>query len=60
MARKRKNKTWLGTIGIILVIFGITGTIPIILNKEYIIPGLSATSIAIVIGVILISFALSD
>ncbi len=55
----RKNKTIWGVIGVILTLFGITGTIPILLNKEYLI-GLPITGIAVIIGIILIAWAFTD
>ena len=55
----RKNKTIWGVIGIILTIFGITGTIPILLNKEYLI-GLPITGLSVIVGIILMAWAFSD
>ena len=57
--KKRKNKTPLGVVGVLLIIFGVTGTIPILLNKEYLL-GLPITALAVIIGVILISMSISD
>ena len=54
-----KNKTVWGVIGVILVLFGVTGTIPILLNREYII-GLPMTGLAVIIGIILIAWVFSD
>ncbi len=56
---KRKNKTVWGVIGVILTLFGIIGTIPILLNREYLI-GLFVTGLSVVIGVILTAWAFSD
>ena len=56
---KKKNKTIWGVIGVISTIFGITGTIPILINKEYII-GLPITAISVIIGIILMAWAFSD
>ncbi len=55
----RKNKTVWGVIGVILTIFGITGTIPILLNREYLI-GLPITGLSVIVGIILMAWALSD
>ena len=59
MVKRSKNKSIWGVIGVLLTIFGVTGTIPVILNKEYLI-GLSITGLAVIIGVILIAWAFSD
>jgi len=59
MPAKRKNKTIYGVIGVLLTLFGITGTIPILLNKEYLF-GLPLTALSVIIGVILMSWAFSD
>ena len=56
---KHKNKTVWGVIGVILTLFGITGTIPILLNKEYL-AGLPVTAISVIIGVILIAWTFTD
>ena len=56
---KRKNKTIWGVIGVILTLFGITGTIPILLNREYLV-SLSVTGLSVVIGIILMAWAFSD
>ena len=56
---KAKNKTIYGVIGVILTLFGVTGTIPILLSREYII-GLPITAVSVIIGVILIAWAFSD
>lgn len=55
----RKNRTVWGVIGVLLTIFGITGTIPILLNPEYLI-GLPLTAISVIAGVILVAWAFSD
>jgi len=55
---KSKNKTVWGVIGVILILFGLIGTIPLILNR-YII-GLPITAIIVIVGVILIAWAVSD
>ncbi len=56
---KRKNKTIYGVIGVLLTLFGITGTIPILLNKKYLI-GLPITAISVIAGIILMAWAFSD
>ncbi|MEK6855400.1 MAG: hypothetical protein AABX73_04215 [Nanoarchaeota archaeon] len=58
MAR-RKNKTIFGVIGVLLTLFGVTGTIPILLNKEYLI-GLPITAISVISGIVLMAWAFSD
>lgn len=55
----KKNKTVLGVIGIILTLFGIIFTIPILLNREYFFV-LFLTGLSVIIGVILIAWAFSD
>ena len=55
----RKNKTIWGVIGIILTIFGITGTIPILLSREYLI-SLPITGLSVIVGIILMAWAFSD
>ena len=55
----KKNKTVWGVIGVILTLFGITGTIPILLNREYLI-GLPITGLSVIIGIILMAWAFSD
>ena len=52
----KKNKTMWGVIGVLLTIFGIIGTIPILLNRQYII-GLPVTVLSVIVGVILITWA---
>lgn len=59
MVKKRKNKTIWGVIGVLLTLFGIIVTIPILLNKEYI-SGLFVTAISVIIGIILMAWAFSD
>lgn len=56
---KRKNKTVFGVIGVLLTLFGIIGTIPIILNRQYI-GGLFLTGLSVIVGIILIAWVLSD
>jgi len=56
---KRKNKTIWGVIGVILTLFGITFTIPILLNREYLI-GLPITGLSVIIGIILMAWAFSN
>ncbi|MAH46535.1 hypothetical protein CMI37_11960 [Candidatus Pacearchaeota archaeon] len=62
MAERRniRNKTVIGVIGIILVIFGIIWTIPLALKGVPYVYGLFGTSFLVVLGVILISWAFSD
>ena len=56
---KRKNKTIWGVIGVILILFGITGTIPILVNRQYL-GVLPLTGISVITGVLLIAWMLSD
>ena len=56
---KKKNKTVWGVIGVLLTLFGIIGTIPILINKEYV-AGLPITAISVIIGIILMAWAFSD
>lgn len=49
---KKKNKIIWGVVGAILTLFGIIGTMLILLNREYLI-GLSATVISVIIAIIL-------
>lgn len=55
----KKNKTIWGVVGVLLTLFGITGTIPILINREYLI-GLPLTALAVIIGIILIAWVFSD
>lgn len=55
----KKNKTVWGVVGLLLTLFGVIGTIPILLNRVYLI-GLSITGLAVIIGVILMAWAFSD
>ncbi|MEA3329506.1 MAG: hypothetical protein U9Q06_02065 [Nanoarchaeota archaeon] len=55
----RKNKTVWSVVGILLVLFGITGTIPILINKEYFF-GLPFTGLSVVVGVVLVAWSLSN
>tara|TARA_Y100000034_G_C6567812_1_gene245965 strand:+ start:330 stop:503 length:174 start_codon:yes stop_codon:yes gene_type:complete len=56
--KKRKNKTVIGTIGVILTLFGLILTIPTILNKDYML--LILTGISAIVGVILIAWSFTD
>ena len=56
---KKKNKSVWGVIGVILTIFGVTGSIPILINKQYLF-GLPITALLVIVGVILIAWAFSD
>lgn len=49
----------MGVIGVILTLFGVTGTIPILINREYIF-GLPLTALAVIGGIILIAWVFSD
>jgi uncharacterized membrane protein len=57
--RRRKNKTVLGVIGVLLTLFGIMGTIPILFNMEYA-SWLLVTGVSVIVGVILMAWASSD
>ena len=54
-----KDKTVLGVIGVLLTLFGIMFTIPVLLGKDYPI-GLPVTGASVIIGVILLAVAVSD
>lgn len=54
-----RNKTVWGVIGVILILFGIIGTIPILVSKEYT-SWLPFTGFAVIIGVVLAAYAFSD
>lgn len=56
---KKKNKMVIGVLGVVLTIFGVIGTIPILLNKEYLV-GLLATGLSVIVGIILIALAFGD
>lgn len=56
---KNNNKTVLGVIGVLFTLFGIIGTIPILVNKVYV-AALPITAIAVIIGVILMAWAISN
>jgi len=56
---KRKKKTVWAVVGLILTLFGITGSIPSLINREYI-GFLPATGVAVIIGIILMAWAFSD
>ena len=60
MARKKEsdNKTVIGEMGVLLTIFGIIGTIPVLQNRQYI--WLIITAIAVILGVILVAWSFSD
>ena len=59
MPKKIMNKTILGVIGVLFTLFGIIGTIPILLNRDYII-WLPLTALSVIFGVILMAWAFSD
>ena len=60
MARKKEsdNKTVIGVMGVLLTIFGIIGTIPVLQNRQYI--WLIITAVAVILGVILVAWSFSD
>ncbi len=60
MVRKKDytNKMVVGVIGVLLTIFGIIGSIPVLQNRQYI--WLIITAIAVVLGVILVAWSFSD
>jgi hypothetical protein len=55
----KKKRIPYAVAGVLLVLFGLTGSIPILLNQQYIL-GLIATALAVVIGVLLIAWAVSE
>ncbi len=56
--KKKQNKTVIGVIGVLLTLFGVIGTIPVLQNKEYL--SLTITALAVIIGVILVALSLRD
>jgi len=58
MTKKKNstNKTVIGVVGVLLTIFGIMGSIPVLQNRQYSLLIISA--IAVILGVILISWSL--
>jgi hypothetical protein len=52
------NKTVISVIGVLLTIFGIIGSIPVLQNRQYLL--LIITAIAVILGVILVALSLSD
>lgn len=58
--KKLKSNLVTGVIGVIILIFGIIGTLAIAVNGEQYIYGLILTGLAVIIGVILIAIAMSD
>ncbi|PIN90042.1 hypothetical protein COU57_04705 [Candidatus Pacearchaeota archaeon CG10_big_fil_rev_8_21_14_0_10_32_14] len=59
MSRRSKNRTVWGVVGVILTLFGAIGTIPVLLNKDYIL-GLPLTALSVIGGIILIAWSFSD
>ncbi len=59
MAKKKDKTTW-GVIGVILLIGGVTGTIPLAIRGQKYLYGLPITGIAVIVGIILIAWAFSD
>lgn len=59
MAKKKpKDKTLMGVIGVILTLFGIIGSIPVLQNRQYL--WLIITAIAVILGVILVASSLNN
>lgn len=60
MVQKKEstNKTVIGVIGVLLTIFGIIGSIPVLQNRQYL--WLIITAVAVVLGVILVAWSFSD
>ncbi len=54
---KKKRTIW-GVIGIILVIMGVTGSIPFAIQRQFI--GVSVSAVFVIGGVILIAWAFGD
>jgi len=53
-----KNKKLFGIIGVILIIFGMLGTIPFLQNRQYV--GLIITGVVVILGVILVASSLNN
>ena len=59
MAKKKpKDKTIIGVIGVLLTLFGVIGTIPVLQNRQYL--WLIITALAVIIGVILVAYSFND
>ncbi|MFH1358379.1 MAG: hypothetical protein ABIH37_00660 [archaeon] len=56
--KKLKNKTVIGVVGVLLTIFGIIGTMPVLQNRQYL--WLIITAISVIVGVILVAWSFSD
>lgn len=56
--KKPKDKTLMGVIGVILTLFGIIGSIPVLQNRQYL--WLIITAIAVILGVILVASSLNN
>lgn len=54
--KKPKDKTVIGVIGVLLTLFGVIGSIPVLQNRQYI--WLIITAIAVIFGVILVAYSL--
>lgn len=54
----RKNKTPVGVFGVILILIGLLGTIPLSLNKA--LYALSITTAMVIVGVLLVAWAFTD
>ena len=59
MPKKIMNKTILGVIGVLFTLFGIIGTIPILLNRQYL-EGLFITGLSVIIGIILLAWVFNE
>jgi len=57
---KKKDKTFWGVLGVILLIGGITATIPLALKGEQYLIGIPITALAVITGILLIAWAFSN
>ena len=56
----RKNKTFWGVLGTILLIFGAIGTISLAVKGQEYLYGLFVTGAFVIVGVLLIAWAFAD
>jgi len=58
--KKTKDKTVVGVVGVLFLIFGIIGTLAVAINGEEYIYWMLFTAPAVILGVIIIAIAMSD
>ena len=57
---KTRDKTFLGVLGVIILVFGFIGTIVIGVRGEEFFYGLPITAVAVIIGILLIAWAYTE